>query len=121
MNTVAVTLDYSNGAQKLFTGILWKADMTILEAIRATERIAPKSSVTFGSDRSGHVLGLVIDDVPAKDGPESEWVIWINAKRFRDRIVTETSFGFHPNQRAANLLKPGDHLLLKLAEVEASG
>lgn len=117
MSTVALTIDYSNGAQKHFTRIPWKKGMTILEAIEASERIAPKSSVTFGSDRSGHVLGLVIDDVPSKDGPASEWVVWVNAKNLGARIGTETSFGFHPSERAGNLLDAGDHVLVKLAVV----
>jgi len=115
MSTVALTIDYSNGAQKHFTGIPWKNGMTILDAIQASGRIAPKTSVTFGSDRVGHVLGLVIDDVPSKDGPASEWVIWVNAKSFQDRIGTDTSFGFHPSERAGNLLAAGDHVLVKLA------
>ena len=29
MSTVALTIDYSNGAQKHFTGIPWKKGMTI--------------------------------------------------------------------------------------------
>jgi len=117
MSTVAVTIDYSNGAQKHFSNIPWKKGLTILEAIQAGEGIPPKASISFGSDRSGHVLGLVIDEVPPKFGPASEWVVWVNAKRFQSRLGTETSFGFHPNEREHNLLYAGDHVLVKLAEV----
>lgn len=115
MSTVSLTIDYSNGAQKQVTGIPWKKGMTILDAIQASGRTPPKSTTTFGSDRSGHVLGLVIDDVPSKDDPPSEWVVWVNAKSFQDRIGTETSFGFHPDERSRNLLEAGDHVLVKLA------
>jgi hypothetical protein len=117
MGTVALTIDYSNGAQKHFSSIPWKKGLTILEAIQASEGIPPKASITFGSDRSGHVLGLVIDEVPPKDGPASEWVIWVNAKGFQNRLGTETSFGFHPEERERNLLNAGDHVLVKLAAV----
>ena len=44
MATVALTIDYSNGAQKHFSSIPWKKGLTILEAIQASERIPPKSS-----------------------------------------------------------------------------
>lgn len=117
MTTVALTIDYSNGAQKQFTSIPWKKGMTILEAIQATEGIAPKVSISFGSDRSGHVLGLVLDDVPPKGGAASEWLVWVNAKSFNSRLGTETSFGFHPDERERNFLNAGDHVLVKLAVV----
>ena len=122
MATVALTIDYSNGAQKHFSSIPWKEGLTVLEAIQAIEGIPPKASITFGSDRSGHVLGLVIDEVPPKDGPASEWVIWVNNKSFQSRLGTETSFGFHPDERESNLLNAGDHVLVKLAvALEKSG
>jgi hypothetical protein len=117
MSTVALTIDYSNGAQKHFSSIPWKKGLTILEAIQACEGISPKASITFGSDRSGHVLGLVIDDTPPKVGPASKWVVWVNAKGFQGGLGTETSFGFHPNERERNLLNAGDHVLVKLALV----
>ena len=115
MATVALTIDYSNGAQKHFSSIPWKEGLTVLEAIQAIEGIPPKASITFGSDRSGHVLGLVIDEVPPKDGPTSEWVIWVNDKSFQSRLGTETSFRFDPDERERNLLSAGDHVLVKLA------
>jgi hypothetical protein len=114
MSTVALTIDYSNGAQKHFSSIPWKKDLTILGAIQATEGIAPKSTVRFQSDRVGHALGLVIDEVP-QDKETSDWVVWVNAKRFQGRLGTGTSFGFMPAEREANLLKPGDQVLVKLS------
>ena len=118
MNTVALTIDYSNGAQKHFSSIPWKKDLTILGAIKASEEIPPGATVRFGSDRSGRVLGLVIDEVP-RGGDSSagafDWVVWVNAKPFQSRLGTETSFEFHPTEREGNLLHPGDHVLIKLS------
>ncbi|MEF8729609.1 MAG: hypothetical protein V5B34_15615 [Accumulibacter sp.] len=113
MSTVAVTIDYSNGAHKHFSSIPWKEGLTILGAIQASEGIVPGVTISFGSDRVGHVLKLVIDGSPREDGPASEWVVWVNAKPFHGRLGTETSFGFKPDERELNLLKPGDHVLIK--------
>ena len=115
MNTVALTIDYSNGAQKHFSSIPWKKDLTILEAIQASQGIPPGATIRFGSDRSGHVLGLVIDEMPHGDTGTSDWVVWVNAKPFQSRLGTETSFGFHPAEREGNLLHPGDHVVIKLS------
>ncbi|MGH9659286.1 MAG: hypothetical protein ACRD96_12135 [Bryobacteraceae bacterium] len=115
MSTVALTIDYSNGAHKHFSSIPWKKGLTILEAIQASERISPGTSISFGSDRSGHALGLIIDELPHGDTGASEWVVWVNAKPFQSRLGTETSFGFHPDEREGNLLNPGDHVLIKLS------
>ena len=115
MSTVALTIDYSNGAQKHFANIPWKKDLTILGAIQASGGIPPGAGVRFGSDRSGHALDLVIDDMPRGDTRTSDWLVWVNAKPFQSRLGTETSFGFNPGERESNLLKAGDHILLKLS------
>ena len=115
MSTVALTIDYSNGAQKHFSSIPWTKGLTILGAIEACKTISPGATIEFGSDRVGHVLGLVIDGTPRKDGPASEWVVWVNANPFQSRLGTETSFGFKPDEREGNLLKAGDHVLVKLS------
>ena len=117
MSTVALTIDYSNGAHKHFSSIPWKEGLTILGAIQASEEIVPGVTISFGSDRVGHVLKLVIDGSPREDGPASEWVVWVNAKPFQGRLGTETSFRFKPDEREDNLLKPGDHVLIKQALV----
>jgi len=114
MSTVSLTIDYSNGAQKHFSNIPWTKGLTLLGAIEATATIPPGSIVSFGSDRSGHAIGLVVDGIPQGDSAATEWLIWVNAKPFGGRIGTDTSFGFHPDEREANLLKSGDHVLLKL-------
>jgi len=114
MSTVALTIDYSNGGQKQFASIPWSKGLTILGAIEATQKIAPATSVTFGSDRSGHVLGLVIDGVPEKTGGASGWAVWVNARSVSNRLGTPTSFNFHPDERDGNLLNAGDQVLLKL-------
>lgn len=115
MSTVTLTIDYSNGAQKHFSSIPWDKDLTILGAIQASERIPPGATIRFGSDRSGHVLGLVIDEMPRDDAGATDWVVLVNAKPFESRLGTDTSFGFHPGERERNLLKPGDHVLVKLS------
>jgi hypothetical protein len=47
-----------------------------------------------------------------------KWSVWVNARPFKggDRLGTDTSFGFHPDEREANLLKPGDHVVIKLSQ-----
>ena len=115
MSTVTLTIDYSNGALKQFSTIPWKKGQTILGAIQASEAISPGASIRFGSDRSGHVLGLVIDEMPRGETAASDWVVWVNAKPFPGRLGTETSFGFHPEEREDNLLNPGDQVLIKLS------
>jgi hypothetical protein len=115
MSTVSLTIDYSNGAQKHFSNIPWESGLTLLGAIEASAAIPPGAAISFGSDRSGHAIGLVIDEMPRGDTAASEWVIWVNAKPFQRRLGTDTSFGFHPDEREANLLNPGDHVLIKLS------
>ena len=118
MSTVALTIDYSNGAQKHFSGIPWTKNLTILDAIQAVARIPPGAEVNFGSDRSGHALGLLIDGLPGADQDGFKWSVWINATAFKggDRLGTDTSFGFQPDEREANLLKAGDHVVFKLSQ-----
>jgi hypothetical protein len=115
MKTVALTIDYSNGAQKHFSTIPWQKDLTILGLIQASEGIPPGATVTFGSDRSGHALELLIDEMPSGDPRTSDWIVSVNATPFESRLGTDTSFGFHPDERERNLLKPGDHVVVKLA------
>ena len=117
MNTVALTIDYSNGAQKHFARVPYKKGLTILGALQMCGQVPPGATITFGSDRVGHVLRLVVDGVPPQDGPASEWVVWVNAKPFQSRLGTETSFGFKPSEREGNLLQAGDHVLFKLSLV----
>ena len=119
MSTVALTIDYSNGAQKHFGNIPWTKTLTILGAIEASGRIPPGTTIRFGSDRSGHTLGLAIDGMPGTVEEVLTWSVWVNATPFKgggDRLGTDTSFGFHPDERQANLLKPGDHVVIKLSQ-----
>jgi hypothetical protein len=113
MSTVALTIDYSNGAQKHFSNIPWEKTLTILAAIQASAGIPPGATISFGSDRAARVIGLVIDEMPR--GEASEWVVWVNAKPFQSRLGTDESFGFFPGEREGNLLNPGDHVLIKLS------
>jgi hypothetical protein len=118
MSTVSLTIDYSNGVHKHFFNIPWKRGLTLLGAIEASAAIPPGAAISFGSDRSGHAIGLVIDEMPRKAVAAPEWVFWINAKPFTSRLGTDTSFGFHPDERKDNLLNEGDHVLVKLSIAE---
>jgi len=115
MSTVSVTIDYSNGAQKHFSSVPWNEGLTILGGIEACAKIPPGITITFGSDRSGHAIGLVIDGIGRGDA-EGDWAVWVNAKPFADRHRTETSFGFNPGEREKNLLKSCDHILVKRSQ-----
>jgi hypothetical protein len=115
MSTVSLTIDYSNGAQKHFSRIPWQTGLTLLGAIEASAAIPPGAAIHYGSDRVGHAIGLVIDEMPRGDTAASAWVIWVNAKPFKSRLGTDTSFGFHPDEREANLVNAGDHILIKLS------
>ena len=72
MSTVSVTIDYSNGAQKHFSSVPWNEGLTILGGIEACAKIPPGITITFGSDRSGHAIGLVIDGIGRGDA-EGDW------------------------------------------------
>lgn len=117
MSTVALTIDYSNGAQKHFSSIPWNKGLTILGVLQGATRIQPGIATAFGSDRSGHVLNLVIDGTPESGKQRTEWLIWVNNKPFLHRIGTDTSFGFNADERAVNLVNSGDHIVLKLSAV----
>ena len=111
MSTVALTIDYSNGAQRHFSSIPWKKGLTILEVLQASG-----AAVEFGSDRAGHALGLVIDAMPA-DKETHEWLVWVNANAFKHRLGTPTSFGLMRNERASNEVNAGDSILFKLSRI----
>jgi hypothetical protein len=117
MSTVSLTIDYSHGMQKYFSNIPWTTGLTVLDAIEAAGKVSPGAAINFASDRSGHAMNLVIDELP-QEAAKAEWLIWVNAKRFKARLGTQTSFGFHPDEREANLLNAGDHVLLKLSLIE---
>lgn len=113
METVSLTIDYSNGSQKSFATIPWRDHLTILEALQAAGTIPPGLVAKFGSSRNGSVINLTLDGVP-REGMASEWLIWVNERRAPERLGTTTSFGFDPPSRSKNELRPGDHILAKL-------
>jgi hypothetical protein len=112
MSTVALTIDYSNGSQRHFSSLPWKKGLTILEVLQASG-----AAITFGSDRAGHAIGLVIDAMPADDKRTHEWVVWVNASAFKGRLGTPTSFGLVRNERESNEVNAGDYILFKLSRV----
>ena len=113
MQTVSVTIDYSNGSQKSFTTITWSKGLTILEALQAAKATPPGLELEFGSSRTGSVIGLHIDGVP-QESLSGEWAVWVNQRPGPERLGTDTSFGFHPESRAENEVHAGDHIVFKL-------
>lgn len=113
MQTVSLTIDYSNGSQKSFATIPWTKHLTILDALQAAKTIPPGLVTEFGSSRTGSVISLSLDGVPKEDLP-GEWSIWVNERRGPGRLGTTTSFGFNPESRSENEVKPGDHIFAKL-------
>jgi len=112
MNTVSLTIDYSNGSQKSFLTIPWSNHLTILEALQAAEKIPPGLVVAFASSRNGSVLNLSLDGVPMESLPGA-WSLWVNDRPAPDRLGTTTSFGFNPESRSENEVKSGDHIFAK--------
>ncbi len=120
METVSLTIDYSNGSQKSFATIPWRDHLTILEALQAAGTIPPGLVTKFGSSRNGSAINLTLDGVP-REGLSGEWYIWVNERRGPDSLGTTTSFGFDPPSRAKNELKPNDHILAKLVAPPKAG
>ncbi len=120
MQTVSVTIDYSNGSQKAFTTIKWSKGLTILEALQAAAATPPAIDVKFGSSRNGSVIGLHLDGVPQED-LSGEWMVWVNRRPGPSRLGTDTSFGFDPGSRAENEVDAGDHVAFKLVAAPDAG
>src|SRR5712692_8134782 len=80
---VALTIDYSNGAQKSFAVIPWTQEIDVLEVLRTAGSINPglvfEFNVTLQSDRAGRKRGFIasIDGVKA-DQTNQKWLLWIN-------------------------------------------
>jgi len=113
MQTVSVTIDYSNGSEKSFATVKWSKGLTILEALQAAATTPPGVDVQFGSSRNGSVIGLHLDSVPTEQ-LSGEWMVWVNQRPGPERLGTDTSFGFDPDSRAANEVEAGDRIAFKL-------
>ena len=111
--TVALTIDYSNGARKSFAGIPSLKDMDALDVLKATGSIRPglefEFKVTLISDRVGRQRGFLasIDGVKA-DQKNHKWLLWINDRFVGGELATNGQFG------PGTAVQSGDVLLLKL-------
>ncbi len=82
---VNLVIDYSNGAQKHFSGIPWTYGMRILGAIEAAKSIAPGLTSQRLTDRGWMVVITAVDNVKGSTD-RSAWLAWVN-KRFVGSIV----------------------------------
>jgi hypothetical protein len=118
MNVVTLTIDFSNGVEKRFSAVPWQQGMTILGALEAASALTPGFTIETASDRVGHAMRVVIDNVPSESN-QGVWWVWVNARRGPERLGTETSFGFRPEEREANEVYAGDVILAKLVVTES--
>ena len=113
MTNVSLTIDYSNGSQKLFTTIPWSQRLTILEVLQAAVSISPGLLAEFTESREGWVMDLSLDGVPNEAQP-GEWSIWVNERPGPGSLGTTTAFNIRPHKRAENEVKAGDRIVAKL-------
>jgi hypothetical protein len=110
---VALTVDYSNGAQKLFAVIPLTQDTDVLDVLRAAGSIQPglvfEFNVTLPSDRAGRQKGFIasIDSVKA-DQTNQKWLLWINDRFVGNELTTNGEF------LVGTQVKKGDVLVIKL-------
>ena len=115
--TVSLTIDYGNGAQKSFAAIPLSQEMVLLQVLEAAGSIKPgvefEFNVTLDSDRSGRQRGFIasIDGVEA-DQTNQQWVPWINERPEDNELATTGDFSPGYPQVAA-----GDVVSLKLETV----
>lgn len=111
---VALTIDYSNGAQKSFTVIPWMQETDVFGVLGAAGSINPglvfEFSVTLQSDRSGRQRGFIasIDGVEADQTKNQKWLLWINDRFVGNELATKGEFG------VGTQVEKGDRLVLKL-------
>lgn len=115
---VALIIDYSNGVRKSFNNIPWSPEMAVYDVLMVAADTKP--GVTFqiektGVDRGGRDRGIIaaIDDISAEQ-ENHNWLIWINQSFFKTELrwVTPESV----TQFGLPSVKPGDTIVLKLAE-----
>lgn len=111
--SVALTIDYSNGAHKSFAAVPGPPDTDVLAVLKAAGSIKPGLKFTFTvtlvSDRVGRQRGFIgeIDGVKA-DQKNHKWLLWINDRFAGDELATTARLG------AGTAVHAGDVLVLKL-------
>lgn len=99
--TVALEIDFGNGARRQFDDLPWTADMTVGDLLRTARQFQP--AITFQHDGAGAKAFLTSLEGVANEGPGGRfWTYEINGR------VGEVSFDVQP-------LQPGDRVLWKFA------
>lgn len=97
--TVSLTVDYGDGAQKMFTALPWREGLTVLDAVRAAEKHA--RGIKCEVRGAGETAFLVkIDDMKNEGGGGRGWMFRVNGK------LGDRGLGVYP-------LKAGDAVLWK--------
>jgi len=98
---VVLIIDYGDGVQKHFTKLVWRNEMTVLDAMLAAQ--AHPRGVRFEHQGSAATALLTrIDDVK-NEGRGRNWLFRVNGK------LADRSFGIVP-------LQPGDTILWRFEE-----
>ena len=104
--TVVLTIDYGNGAQKRFADIHCPQRMDVLEVLRAAGSINPGLVFEFnelGSDRSGRQRGIIASiDGEKADEPNQKWLIRISGRFEGDEISVTTVGALSPANPEVN-------------------
>lgn len=112
--TVSLTVDYSNGAHKVFAALPWGPGMTLLDVLKSAQSVAPGLVVDYGSDRAGQAISMIIDGLAGTEHGTSRWMFWIDAVAGPDRLGTNMTFALNAGARADNEVPDGTHVLAKL-------
>ncbi len=104
--TVTVTIDYGDGAQKRFTDIAWKKEMTVLDAMKVAEKHPRGIRMTYRGSGSTALL-TKIDDLE-NEGRGRNWIYRVNGE------LADRSFGIFE-------LKPGDRVLWRFERYRPGG
>src|SRR5262245_42922257 len=104
MATVALTIDYSNGAQKHFSSIPWKEGLTVLEAIQAIEGIPPKPRLRSDLIGPGTFSDSSSTKFPLKMDQHRNGLSGSTTKAFKVDLAPKRALGsIRMNARATSL------------------
>ena len=81
-NTISLTIDYSNGAQKSFNNIPCQQSVTVLDVLAQMQSAKPGLQYEFSpefTDRAGREVGRIISiDGVTAESDQQHWLVWIN-------------------------------------------
>lgn len=99
--TVGMVIDFNDGIEKHFTRLAWRADMTVMDAMKLAAR--SRHGITMKTRGSGETTFLTqIDDVENEGGGTQarNWLFRVNGKRAQRGI-------------GSTVLKPSDKIQWK--------